>query len=74
MSKLRHGYATLDRDFGTVLGVGDDATSWCPAGDQLFGAVCRKLGQGAGKLGPEQDRRPTLCIQLRELSRIAGKR
>jgi hypothetical protein len=69
-SRLRHPRIVTLVQFGG----GDDVKSWCPADDQLFGAVCRKLSRGAGKLGPEQDRRPTLCVHLRDLSRIAGKR
>ena len=51
-----------------------DDVKWYPADSQFFSAVSRKLGRGAGKLGQEQDRRPTLRIPLRGLSQIAAKR
>ena len=45
-----------------------DVKSRHPARDRVFGAVFRKLGRGAGKLGAGKERRPTLRGQLRGVS------
>jgi hypothetical protein len=63
MPKLRHGWAT-----STVTLVQSEGTAVTTLGHGVrlrmssLGAVCRKLGVRARKLGPEQDCRPTLCI------------
>jgi hypothetical protein len=45
-----------------------------PTGVRIFGPGCRKLSGGARKLGPGQERRPTLRISLCDMPQIAAKR
>ena len=50
-----------------------DVRSWYPTGVWFFGIGFRKRGRGAGKLGPRQDRCPTLRISLCNLPQVAAK-
>jgi hypothetical protein len=80
MPSLRHGEATLDRDpdaggQSRPRSRGShDVSAQRPVGNRLFGALCRRPGRGASRLGPGQDRRATLRIRLRELPQIPAKR